>query len=45
MLKRAGFNVEYQAMDWSTLVQRRAKQDPLEKAGWSIFQTKWTGAD
>ncbi len=45
LLKRVGFNVDYQSMDWGTLVQRRAKQDPLDKGGWSIFQTNWTGAD
>lgn len=45
LLKRAGFNVDYQSMDWGTLVQRRAKQDPLDKGGWSVFHTNWTGAD
>ena len=37
LLKRAGFNVDYQSMDWGTLVQRRAKQEPLDKGGWSLF--------
>ena len=45
LLKRTGFNVDLQAMDWGTLVQRRAKQDPLDKGGWSVFHTNWTGAD
>ncbi len=45
LLKRVGFNLDFQTMDWGTLVQRRAKQDPLDKGGWSIFHTNWTGAD
>ncbi len=45
LLKRVGFNLDYQSMDWGTLVQRRAKQDPLDKGGWSVFHTNWTGAD
>ena len=32
-------------MDWGTLVQRRAKMDPVEKGGWSVFQTNWPGPD
>jgi len=44
-LKRVGMNVEVQAMDWATLVQRRAKMEPVEKGGWSIFHTGWSGLD
>ena len=36
-LSRAGVNVEDQAMDWGTVLQRRAKKDPLDKGGWSLF--------
>jgi peptide/nickel transport system substrate-binding protein len=45
MLKRIGMNVDFQAMDWATVVQRRVKQDPVDKGGWSIFQTSWGGVD
>jgi peptide/nickel transport system substrate-binding protein len=45
LLKRLGMNVEYQAMDWATLVQRRAKTDPVEQGGWSLFHTSWNGLD
>ena len=38
-------NVDAQAMDWATLVQRRAKTDPVEQGGWSIFHTSWSGLD
>nr|MDQ2801409.1 ABC transporter substrate-binding protein [Pseudomonadota bacterium] len=44
-LKRAGFNVDYQAMDWGTVVQRRAKADPPDKGGWSVLNTFWAGLD
>jgi peptide/nickel transport system substrate-binding protein len=45
MLQKIGFNVDYQAMDWGIVVQRRAKKDPVEKGGWSVFHTFWSGAD
>ena len=44
-LRRVGANVDVQAMDWATLVQRRAKMDPVEQGGWSIFHTGWSGLD
>ena len=36
--KKMGFNVDYQAMDWGTVVQRRAKEDPPDKGGWRHVQ-------
>jgi len=45
MLKRAGLNVEIQAMDWGTLVQRRVKKDPIDKGGWNAACTYWSGQD
>ena len=44
-LKKMGFNVDYQAMDWGTVVQRRAKMDPPDKGGWNLFNTFWSGLD
>ncbi len=44
-LKRAGLNVDYQAMDWGTLVQRRTKQENPDAGGWSAFATNWAGLD
>jgi peptide/nickel transport system substrate-binding protein len=38
-------NVDAQTMDWATLVGRRAKMDPVEQGGWSIFHTSWSGLD
>ncbi len=45
MLKRIGFNVDYQSMDWGTMLQRLAKQEPADQGGWSVFFTFWSGLD
>jgi peptide/nickel transport system substrate-binding protein len=44
-MREVGLNVDYQGMDWATLVQRRAKQDPIDHGGWSLYHTSWSGAD
>ena len=38
-LRKAGFTVDLQAMDWQTLVTRRMSQEPTDKGGWSLFAT------
>ena len=38
-LEKVGFKVDLQAMDWQTVVSRRAKKDPPDKGGWNIFYT------
>jgi peptide/nickel transport system substrate-binding protein len=43
MLKKIGINAELQATDWGSVVQRRASKEPVEKGGWSIFHTWFTG--
>ncbi len=45
LLKKLDLNVELQAMDWGTLVTRRASKEPLDKGGWNIFATGWVGPD
>ena len=45
LLKQVGMNVDYQAMDWGTVVQRRAKKDPIDQGGWNVFCTFWGGLD
>ena len=45
LLKKLGLNVEVQAVDWGTLVTRRASKEPIDKGGWNIFATGWVGAD
>jgi peptide/nickel transport system substrate-binding protein len=39
LLKRIGFNVDYQSLDWGTVVQRRASREPIGKGGWNVFFT------
>ena len=38
-LTRIGFNVDFQALEWGTVVQRRASKEPIDKGGWNIFYT------
>lgn len=45
LLRQAGFKVDMQAMDWQTLVSRRAKKDPPSKGGWNVFFTVWASVD
>ena len=44
-LKKLGMNVEAQAMDWATVLQRRTNRNPIEQGGWNMFFTWWEGAD
>ena len=45
MFRRVGLNVEYTAMDWGTMLQRRTNKGPVESGGWSCFVTGWAGID
>jgi peptide/nickel transport system substrate-binding protein len=45
LLHDIGFNVEVQAMDWATAMQRRARPDPVGQGGWSVFHTGWGGVE
>ena len=45
LLKRIGANVDLQAMDWSTMVARRANKNAVGQGGWHIFHTWATGFD
>jgi peptide/nickel transport system substrate-binding protein len=45
LLRKAGVNVEVQAMDWSTMLTRRAEKKPVSEGGWNLFHTWVTGAD
>ena len=44
LLTQIGFNVDLQAMDWSSVVARRAKKDP-PPAGWNLLFTWWIASD
>jgi peptide/nickel transport system substrate-binding protein len=43
LMKKIGINVELQDTDWGSVVQRRATKEPVEKGGWSVFHTWFTG--
>ena len=43
LFKNLGLNVDYQVMDWGTMVTRRTKQTPVDQGGWSAFNTIWGG--
>ena len=44
-LRQAGFKVDLQAMDWNTVVSRRAKKEAPAQGGWNIFLTAWLAPD
>jgi hypothetical protein len=41
-LRQMGFTVDVVAMDWSTLIQRRASKAPPAQGGWNVFLTNAT---
>ncbi|MEJ0015216.1 MAG: ABC transporter substrate-binding protein [Acetobacteraceae bacterium] len=43
VFEKVGIKVDYQAMDWSTLVARRASREVPDKGGWNVFCTSWSG--
>jgi peptide/nickel transport system substrate-binding protein len=45
VLKSIGATVDLQGMDWSTMVQRRAKKEPPLQGGWNVFHTWATAFD
>ncbi len=45
VMQKMGFNLDLVSTDWGTVTQRRASQEPVEKGGWSIFHSTWSGAD
>ncbi len=42
MFRRLGMNNDFALSDWGTVVQRRASREPLERGGWSVFQTTFS---
>jgi peptide/nickel transport system substrate-binding protein len=45
LMTHVGFTVDLQAMDWSTVVARRAKKDPPGQGGWNMLFTWWIASD
>jgi peptide/nickel transport system substrate-binding protein len=38
-LKKIGMNTDFQALEWGTVVARRASKEAIDKGGWNIFYT------
>jgi peptide/nickel transport system substrate-binding protein len=38
-LKKIGMNTDLVALDWVTVVSRRASKEPIDKGGWNVFYT------
>jgi peptide/nickel transport system substrate-binding protein len=45
LLTRLGMKVDYAAVDWGTVVARRAQKSPPGQGGWQIFHSYWYGVD
>src|SRR5580704_1068832 len=45
LLTRLGIKVDYAAVDWGTVVARRAQKSPPSQGGWHIFHTDFSGVD
>lgn len=43
--RKAGFNLDYQAMDWGTVTSRRNSQETPDKGGWNAHCTYTAGYD
>ena len=39
VLQKIGMNVDFQALEWGTVVARRAIKEPVDKGGWNVFYT------
>ncbi len=44
-MKRAGFNLDIQGSDWSSIAQRWVQRQPLDRGGWSVVPVVYTGFD
>jgi peptide/nickel transport system substrate-binding protein len=44
-MRRVGMNVDYQAVDWGTILQRRASKSPPNQGGWNAFCTRFWGSE
>jgi peptide/nickel transport system substrate-binding protein len=43
LFQMLGLSVDFQVMDWGTVVTRRSTQNPTDKGGWSAFITALDG--
>ena len=40
---KLGLNVDFQPLDWGTVIARRTSRNPVEQGGWSTFTTALDG--
>jgi peptide/nickel transport system substrate-binding protein len=45
LLAKLGMKVDHAAIDWGTLVARRAQKTPPGRGGWQVFHTYFYGVD
>jgi peptide/nickel transport system substrate-binding protein len=45
LLKRLGVNVDFAAVDWGTVVARRAQKNAPTQGGWHLYHTAFYGVD
>ena len=43
LFQKLGLTVDYQVMDWGSVLTRRANQNPPSQGGWNAFNTLWGG--
>ena len=44
-MRQAGFNLDVQTSDWSSITQRWVKKAPLDQGGWSVVPVIYVGFD
>lgn len=42
-LHKMGLNIDFQVMDWGTMISRIAKKDPIDQGGWNLYCVTWAG--
>jgi peptide/nickel transport system substrate-binding protein len=45
VMKQAGMNVEYTALDFGSVLKRRTNKGPAGQGGWNAFVGNWQGMD
>ncbi|MCC6716410.1 MAG: ABC transporter substrate-binding protein [Acetobacteraceae bacterium] len=43
LFKELGLNIDYQAMDWGTMIGRIQSKDPNVVKGWNVYCISWAG--
>jgi peptide/nickel transport system substrate-binding protein len=43
MFKQLGLNLDYQSMDWGTMISRIQSKDPTVLKNWNVYCISWAG--